>query len=86
MYRQQSYMRMGEIVRPEAGLGQNPLLDSAVAALMPYAQQLGTVAAEKIQPVIKSELQASMPKFAAITGLVAGGLVIVGLILGKKLL
>jgi len=86
MYAQKNYMVMRETINPMSGLGQNPLLDAAISTLTPYAQQLGTVAATKIQPVIRQEIESNLPRFAAITGLVSGALVIAGLIMGKKLL
>lgn len=67
-------------------LGADPILDPIMEKILPYVKELSIAASEKIKPVVLEALDEYTPKFAILTGLVAGSLVIVGLLLGKKIL
>lgn len=72
---------MREVGSPDGAMGQeappalDPLVALAAEKLTPLASSLGRA----MQPYLGAEIERRIPKFAIITGLVAGGLVAVGL-------
>lgn len=79
-YRTLGYMGMMREIGSPDGMGQaapalDPLVALAAEKLTPLASTLGSA----IRPFIAAEIEQRLPRFAIITGLVAGGLVAAGL-------
>lgn len=62
------------------------LLEPLMPALGAKLQEVAGPATEKAMAIVMPKIKEQIPIFAAITGLVAGALVLVGLILAKKFL
>lgn len=61
-----------------------PLIPQLQKTLVDIAEPAAKKAADVVGPVIRQELSAKMPAFAAITGLVLAAAVVAGIWLGRK--
>ncbi len=68
------------------GKAVDALLPTLGDALMEVVEPAAKKAADIVGPVVRRELTAQLPTFAGLTGVVTGIVVIVGMVIGKKLL
>jgi hypothetical protein len=62
-----------------------PMLPVLGEKLLEIAEPAAQKAAEVVGPVVKEQLDAQIPKLAVITGIVAGLLVVGGIMIGRKI-
>ena len=75
------YVGMGQADDPLAVLAKT-VLEPVAGPLKEKAVELGGTIANAVQPVVREELEAQVPKFALIAGISFGAMLVLGVSLG----